>query len=206
MISARAAAISSEKGQGKTGMKQSNEARRLFQTVEAHVPLDAEEAKHRDHVLRFLSTAERPLDRNVYDPGHITGSAFVASDDGSRTLLIHHAKLNRWLQPGGHAEAGEVDARHVARREAEEEVGLATEDDAGELFDIDVHASPARGADQPAHYHFDLRYLFLVPHSEIRAAAEVLDARWFALAEAEFIVNEPGLRRMIGKVRARFAR
>jgi 8-oxo-dGTP pyrophosphatase MutT (NUDIX family) len=145
------------------------------------------------------------MDRSVYDPGHITGSAFIASDDGRRTLLIHHAKLNRWLQPGGHAEAGETDARHVARREAEEEVGIVTPPDDGQLLDVDVHTIPARG-DQPAHFHFDLRYLFLVPHREVRAAAEVLDARWFTLDEADAVVNEAGLRRMIAKLRARFAR
>src|SRR5690606_7888674 len=34
-------------------------------------------------------------------PGHVTGSAWVVSPDRRRCLLVHHAKLDRWLQPGG---------------------------------------------------------------------------------------------------------
>ena len=172
--------------------------------VRGHRAIDEQERAHRDHVLRFVESTADPMDRNVFVPGHITGSAFVASEDGRRVLLIHHAKLNRWLQPGGHAEAGETDAREVARREVKEEVGLETAADAGELFDIDVHTIPARN-EQPAHFHFDLRYLFVVPHGDVTAAEEVLDARWFELDEAERIVGEEGLRRMIRKLRARFA-
>ena len=178
---------------------------RLLEVVRAHIALDENEMMDKDRVLRFVGASANPMDRTVFDPGHITGSAFVASDDGRRVLLIHHAKLNRWLQPGGHAEAGETDAREVARREAREEVGLETDADAGELFDIDVHTIPAR-ADQPAHFHFDLRYLFLVPQGEVTAADEVLDAKWFELDEAERMVNEHGLRRMIRKLRDRFGR
>ncbi|HZZ43843.1 MAG TPA: NUDIX domain-containing protein [Tepidisphaeraceae bacterium] len=175
---------------------------RLIEIVRQHDAQDEHEVRHRDHVLRFLSESKRPMDRYIYEPGHITGSAFVGSEDGKHVLLIHHAKLNRWLQPGGHAEAGETDARHVARREMEEEVGLVSGERDGELFDIDVHTIPARG-EQPEHFHFDMRYLFLMPRGNVTAAAEVKDARWFELEEAERITNEHGLRRMIGKLRKR---
>ena len=51
---------------------------------------------------------------------HFTGSAWVVSADGARTLLTHHRKLERWLQPGGHAD-GDRDragkpARDIARK------------------------------------------------------------------------------------------
>lgn len=181
-----------------------NPTNMLFSLVQSHFPIDSDEAAHRDHILSFLSTAPQPMDRNVFDPGHITGSAFLASDDGRNILLIHHAKLNRWLQPGGHAERGETDARHVARREAHEEVGVLTDENSGELLDLDVHTIPAR-KDQPAHFHFDLRYLFFIPKRDIIHANEVLDARWFTLDEAEKVIDEPGLRRMIHKLRRRFS-
>lgn len=179
-------------------------SRALSQLVSKHRADDEAEAKHRDHVLRFLAESQRPMDRNVFEPGHITGSAFVVSDDGRKVLLIHHAKLQKWMQPGGHAEAGETDARHVARREALEEVGVATPDDAGQLLDIDVHTIPAR-KDQPEHFHFDLRYLFLVPAGEIASTDEVTDARWFHWHEAEALDIDPGVRRMIRKAQQHFA-
>jgi hypothetical protein len=46
-------------------------------------------------------------------PGHITGSAWVLSPDRQKVLLVHHAKLDRWLQPGGHSD-GEIDIPEVA--------------------------------------------------------------------------------------------
>lgn len=37
--------------------------------------------------------------------GHLTASAWILSPDQKSILMIHHKKLNRWLQPGGHLEA-----------------------------------------------------------------------------------------------------
>ncbi|MEN8041330.1 MAG: hypothetical protein ABFR95_07475, partial [Actinomycetota bacterium] len=46
---------------------------------------------------------ERPMwPRSEFEPGHFTASGFVTSPDGEALLLIHHGKLDRWLQPGGH--------------------------------------------------------------------------------------------------------
>jgi 8-oxo-dGTP pyrophosphatase MutT (NUDIX family) len=36
---------------------------------------------------------------------------------------MHHRKLDRWLQPGGHAD-GDTDLLYVASREAREESGI----------------------------------------------------------------------------------
>src|SRR5580704_6936266 len=58
-------------------------------------------------------------------PGHITGSAWIINKKISKTLLVLHARLGRWLQPGGHAD-GEENVLNVALREAEEETGLKT--------------------------------------------------------------------------------
>ena len=66
-------------------------------------------------------------------------------------------------------------------------------DGVGELLDVDVHTIPAR-KEQPEHFHFDLRYLFLVPHGAITTTDEVLDARWFELGEAEAMEIDPARR------------
>ena len=80
-------------------------------------------------------------------------------------LLLHHRKLHRWLQPGGHAETGESVGEEIALREAREETGIATLaicPGAPRPLDVDVHAMPAHGSD-PAHLHLDLRYVVIAP-------------------------------------------
>jgi 8-oxo-dGTP pyrophosphatase MutT (NUDIX family) len=46
--------------------------------------------------------------------GHLTGSGFALDSTRQRLLLLHHGRLNRWLQPGGHGE-GETDPRLIAQ-------------------------------------------------------------------------------------------
>ena len=78
-------------------------------------------------------------------------------------LLLHHARLDRWLQPGGHGE-GETDPRAIALREIEEETGLSglrPFPDA-RILDVDVHLIPALPA-EPEYPHLDLRYGFVAP-------------------------------------------
>src|SRR6187551_2058799 len=77
-------------------------------------------------------------------PGHITGSAWIVDEKKEFVLLTHHAKLNRWLQPGGHAD-GDENVSGVALREAEEETGIKNFTLLNQgIFDIDIHTIPAR--------------------------------------------------------------
>ncbi|MEO5625119.1 MAG: NUDIX hydrolase [Dokdonella sp.] len=96
--------------------------------------------------------------------GHLTGSAWLVSADGQRALLTHHRKLDRWLQPGGHAD-GDPDLARVALREAEEESGLHDLEVESAIFDIDRHRIPAHG-DEPEHWHYDVRYVVRATASE----------------------------------------
>lgn len=41
-----------------------------------------------------------------------------------RVCLVLHKKVGRWLQPGGHLEAGDATVGSAAAREAQEETGL----------------------------------------------------------------------------------
>lgn len=120
----------------------------------------------------FLALARSSPDccERTLSGGHFTGSAWLVSADGARALLMHHRKLGRWLQPGGHAD-GEGDLSRVALREAEEETGLRGLRVEGGVFDLDRHRIPARGA-EPEHWHYDVRFV-------VRAGAD----------EA-FVVNE----------------
>src|SRR6185295_7041763 len=128
----------------------------LIQQIEYYAAAYKHES---EFALRFLELLKHPdAFQRTHLPGHITGSAFIVSEDHSQTLLVHHVKLNRWLQPGGHAD-GDRDVERVALREANEETGLQHFTLAKhEIFDIDIHPIPAR-KDFGAHDHYDVRYL-----------------------------------------------
>jgi 8-oxo-dGTP pyrophosphatase MutT (NUDIX family) len=151
----------------------------------------------------FLASAGTVFAR-THAIGHFTGSAWVVSADGRRVLLTHHRKLDRWLQPGGHAD-GDADLARVALREAEEETGvpgLRLEDP--EIFDLDRHLIPARKSD-PDHWHYDVRYVVRCGDEERFVVSEESHAlAWREVAE---LVHDPAVdasvRRMAAKWLAR---
>lgn len=152
---------------------------------------------------KFLALLQHPdAFQRTHLPGHITGSSFIVSDDFKHTLLVHHAKLNRWLQPGGHAD-GDTDVARVALREANEETGLRNITLLRpDIFDLDIHVIPAR-KDFPQHEHYDVRYLFRASMEEpVVVSEESHDVKWIALSALESYNNEPALLRMRGKFRA----
>jgi 8-oxo-dGTP pyrophosphatase MutT (NUDIX family) len=113
--------------------------------------------------------------------GHITASAWVLNAPRTHALLLHHAKLNCWVQPGGHLDDSDASPATGAWREAREETGLKSLQLGDEkLFDVDVHAIPERGT-EPAHLHYDLRYLIISSDSLVTLSDESLGARWIAL-------------------------
>ena len=177
----------------------------LADALRRHTPADEAEAHDRDRILAFILRHEHPFDRGIRE-GHLTGSAITVSADGSCVLLLHHRKLDRWLQPGGHGDPGEATGEEVALREAAEESGiqgLALHPAAPRLLDVDVHDIPARGS-EPAHEHLDLRYLVVAPLDAVisPALAELHEIRWVPWDEADALGPDPGLRRALAKARA----
>ena len=180
----------------------------LLHRLRRHRPEGADETAHLAAILAFVTAHTDPFDRRIPD-GHLTGSAFVLSADGRRVLLLHHRKLDRWLQPGGHANAGEANGEDVALREAREETGieaLQLHPDAPRPLDVDVHAIPARGS-EPAHLHLDLRYVVIAPAGAglLRSTKETNALRWFGWDELAALGLDGGLRRGLGKARKFFA-
>lgn len=161
---------------------------------------------HREVVGQFqtlVATSDRCADRDHFNPGHLTGSAWVVDQSGERVLLLHHGKLNRWLQPGGHAD-GDFNLAQVALRETEEESGLTRLQLIDpEIFDLDIHEIPARGA-EPAHLHFDVRYLIRADSSEDLILSDESHAlAWIELANLERYTTEESVHRMARKFAVR---
>jgi len=156
-----------------------------------------EQAALQQRILDFCATHPDALYRTCLD-GHLTGSALVVDPSRNATLLIHHAKLERWLQPGGHVD-GNGDLAASALREALEEVGIEGLEVCEPAIDLDIHAIPERG-DEPAHLHLDVRFLVIAPPD---AAAtinhESLDARWVTTEDAEQLIASDELRRLVDK-------
>ena len=176
----------------------------LRDDLSRHDAADPEEAAHLRRIVDFVGRHADPFDRRIAE-GHLTGSALVASAHGDRVLLLHHRKLGRWLQPGGHADPRETSGEAVALREAHEEtgiVGLALHPAAPRPLDVDVHDIPAFGA-EPAHAHLDLRYLVVAPAADAitRSAAETNDCRWFEWDELANLDLDRGLVRALAKAR-----
>lgn len=161
-----------------------------------------------DRIRRFVRAHEDCFERSCVE-GHVTGSAWVVSPDHGSVLLTHHAKLDRWLQLGGHSD-GQSDSFEVALREAREESGMNRfREPSGELvplpLDLDVHRIPPRGA-EPAHLHLDIRYLLIAePGQELVPTEESHELRWVRLDEIERLSTEESLLRMASKAPERLA-
>jgi 8-oxo-dGTP pyrophosphatase MutT (NUDIX family) len=176
-----------------------NPVAELLDEVRAHRPIDEREGDMRDRLAAFLeSFGARAFEREL-QTGHITASAWIVDPARHETVLLHHRKLDRWLQLGGHVD-GDPDVRRSALREAREESGLRTLrliDEA--IYDIDVHRIPAR-AGEPEHDHFDLRFaLEADPREPLVRNAESHDVRWIPLTELEAYAIDDSVRRLAAK-------
>jgi 8-oxo-dGTP pyrophosphatase MutT (NUDIX family) len=137
----------------------------------------SEEVVYKDRMLAFLDEHEDAFERSL-TIGHFTASAWITSFDDSQALLMHHAKLNIWVQLGGHAD-GDTDLLAVAVKEAQEESGImGIEPVSVEIFDIDIHTIPANSKNI-AHEHFDVRFIVRVISDEkVIQNHESKELRW----------------------------
>ena len=160
-----------------------------------------EEAEAVERFTEFLHARDDAFLRSC-GQGHVTGSAFIIDPSRSASLLVHHRKLDKWLQPGGHCEPGET-ALQAAIREAFEETGVTgTPASPGRLFDIDIHSIPAR-PDAPGHLHYDARYLLIAEPGATTPSHESHAVEWVGLEVASIRNPERSIARMIAKAKTR---
>ena len=165
-----------------------------------------------DEIISFVKDNENCFYRNCLK-GHITSSALVVNHDFTKILLTYHAKLNKWLQLGGHCD-GENIVYQSALREAKEESGLTSIDfidivnfpnilseaEIPQPFDVDIHYIPER-KNEPGHFHYDIRYLLLSKDENIIISDESLDLKWIQINEIGFYSNEVSCLRQIEKLK-----
>ncbi len=169
----------------------------LIATLQSYTTEFAEEQKFISRFLELLN--HKDCFQRTHPPGHITGSSWITNGQKTKTVLVHHTKLNKWVQPGGHAD-GEENILSVSLREAEEETGLINLKPSPTIFDIDIHLIPER-KDFPEHFHYDIR--FLVEGDELEKIAiseESHDVRWINLNELEKFTSERSVLRMKEKL------
>lgn len=171
----------------------------LLSLLANHEPFDTHEEAMTKATKAFVSANSNCFERTLLI-GHVTGSAWIVSPDKSKVLLLHHAKLDRWLQPGGHCD-GDADVHAVALREVLEETRvkkITSENDS--IFDVDIHTIPARGS-EPEHLHYDIRFLFEAnPDDAIQRNEESKAVKWIALNDVEQYTNEESVLRMVRKL------
>jgi 8-oxo-dGTP pyrophosphatase MutT (NUDIX family) len=187
----------------------------VIQLLTAYRDANPTEAAVADRILALVNSRSDCFDRTCR-PGHLTGSAWVVSPDGERHLLLHHRKLDKWLQPGGHAD-GQTDLAEVALREAFEETGLeslrvVTDNHGVAVLDLDVHDIPARYAPdgsliEDGHEHHDVRFLFQADADEsLCINDESNELRWCTPEEVLSLTQEWSVLRLLEKARQRLER
>ena len=135
--------------------------------------------------------------------GHFTASIVVVNEDITKTLLMHHKKLNRWLNFWWHAD-WEIDLENVAIRELEEEawITISKSDLLKDFIDLDLQIIPERKS-EPEHFHYDVRYVVKIDENTkfIKQEEEVNDIKWFSIEELEKENLSPWVLKIIQKIK-----
>ncbi|MES2504775.1 MAG: NUDIX hydrolase [Myxococcota bacterium] len=149
----------------------------IVDLLNTYDPPSEQERLNKQAMLDFARQHADCFSRNNL-VAHFTGSAWLLDRSGENALLLHHRKLDRWFQLGGHAD-GDTDLARVALKEAQEESGIQGIGFVQPgIFDLDIHEIPAN-AKEPRHFHYDVRFLLQVTSDELLVQnAESKELRW----------------------------
>jgi len=155
--------------------------------------------------LGFVKAHENCFDRNLAH-GHVTASAWVVNPARTHALMLHHRKLNRWFQPGGHAD-NDPDILQVALKETSEESGIDLTHIKlvdQNVFDVDIHTIYPSQHDH-RHIHFDVRFLLEIDDQlPVPGNSESHQIAWIPLWKVSHYNNLRSLYRMVRKTYTQF--
>jgi 8-oxo-dGTP pyrophosphatase MutT (NUDIX family) len=147
------------------------------EVISAMTPTTTAEASVREAFLAFLAARPDAMWRSCL-AGHLTASAIVLDPRRRAVLLTLHPRVRKWLQLGGHCDAGDQTLLDAAAREAREESGIGALSFDPAPLGLDVY--PITCSLGVPTRHFDVRFLAVAPEgAEPVRSAESLDLRWF---------------------------
>ena len=120
---------------------------------------------------------------HTYSKDKVSGSAWIFNPKNEKILLTHHKKMDKWVQPGGHAEKADLhNIQITAQRESIEESGvtditLLTSDIFNINIDLHTHT------DTP-YYLYDFCFLFSTTQEKLQPPHdESKQIKWVSNAE-----------------------
>lgn len=157
-----------------------------------------EEIESKERIIRFIEENENCFERSL-ECGHITASSWLLNRTKTKALMMHHAKLGKWVQLGGHCD-GNPDVLAVAIKEAQEESGIAQIAPLFEaIFDIEIYFNPENHKEK-AHYHYDIRFLLQATEDDrITSNSESKELRWIGQDIKSLPTQHPSVVRMFHK-------
>lgn len=171
-----------------------------LQTLLQHYyPKDGNEQKFKQQMIEFINKYTNTCFERSLEVGHFTGSSWLLNKNKNKALLMHHTKLDKWFQLGGHCD-GDPDVLGVSIKESQEESGIVNiEPISNEIFDIDIHLIPENKYNK-AHYHYDVRFLlYVTSDEEIVQNRESKELRWIDKDPKNLPTNTPSIIRMFNK-------
>lgn len=167
----------------------------LFQSIEKYIPVNEQEERDRELMLRYMRQMPDCLER-TNQILHFTTSVWTVNEARTKTLMVYHNIYNGWSWIGGHAD-GEEDLRAVAMRELREETGVRgavlVSEDMISLEILAVNSHMRRGVFVPAHLHLNVTYLAKADEREALTVnrEENQAVKWWTFEEALKVSNEP---------------
>lgn len=167
----------------------------LFQEIENYEPLNEQEARDKEVMLKYILNNENCLMRENLI-AHFTVSLWTVNQARTKTLMVYHNIYQSWSWIGGHAD-GIEDLCSVAMRELQEETGVSNASLVSrdifslEILTVDGHIK--KGAYVPSHLHLNVTYLAEADENEKLVVNEEENqaVKWWTFEEALKVSTEP---------------
>ena len=172
--------------------------------IENYNPVNEQEEKDRELMLKYIDTFDDVLTRNN-EMCHFTASNWIVNKDRTKVIMIYHNIYKSWAWTGGHAD-GDSDLLHVARKEAEEETGLSNlkllSDGIYGLQILTVDPHIKRGKFVASHVHLDCCFLFEANEKDLLRIKEDENSgvKWVDITLVNDLTNEEKMKPIYKKL------